>query len=116
MGDKHRNLAGRCKSRVMLTLKTTLQATVSLMRLFYRLLNGARLVVLAALTCSLPSIVRAQSEPMIASVVPGNLAMGVSPSAPVVFTFSEAMDPAATEAMFLNPLNPFTPLPVTPAW
>jgi methionine-rich copper-binding protein CopC len=40
--------------------------------------------------------------PTIVSVVPANGASGVAPSAPVVFTFSEAMDTTATVATFLD--------------
>src|SRR5262249_32040862 len=56
----------------------------------------------------------ASADPTIVSTVPANLAAGVSPTAAVVFTFSEPMDTANTEALFLVP--PFTTLTTTAAW
>src|ERR1700757_361016 len=44
----------------------------------------------------------AQAQPTIISSVPPLLATGVSPSAPVIFTFSAAMDTNATSAQFGN--------------
>ena len=58
----------------------------------------------------------AQAQPTIVSMVPMDQATGVSPSAAVVFTFSEAMDTDLTEAQFLDINNPFTPLPIVAAW
>ncbi len=57
-----------------------------------------------------------QGAPVIVSTVPANFASGVSPTAPVVFTFSTAMDTTATTAMFMNPSSPLSPLPTTPTW
>ncbi len=42
------------------------------------------------------------AAPVITSVVPARMASGVSPSAPIVFTFSEAMNPALTTAQFMD--------------
>jgi hypothetical protein len=50
----------------------------------------------------LASLVAAQGQPTIVSVVPTNGATGVSGDAPVVFTFSTAMDTAATVALFYS--------------
>ncbi len=54
----------------------------------------------------------AQAEPTIISPPPAN---GVSPSAAIVFTFSEAMDTAATTATFFDSTT-FALLPTTAAW
>jgi hypothetical protein len=56
----------------------------------------------------------ANAQPTILSTVPANFATGVSPSAAVVFTFSESMDTANTSAQFISP--PFSILTTTPAW
>ena len=56
----------------------------------------------------------AKAQPTILSTVPANFASGVSPSAAVVFTFSESMDTANTSAQFISP--PFSMLNTTPAW
>ncbi|MCC6820432.1 MAG: Ig-like domain-containing protein [Verrucomicrobia subdivision 3 bacterium] len=60
----------------------------------------------------------ALAAPTIGSTVPANFASGVSPSAAVVFTFSEAMDPnpAVTFATFRDFSAPLTPLPISAAW
>ena len=50
----------------------------------------------------LAGVVVTQAQPTILSSVPANLATGVSPSASVVFTFSEAMDPDLTSAQFID--------------
>jgi hypothetical protein len=57
----------------------------------------------------------AQTEPTIVSTVPTNFATGVAPAAPVTFTFSEAMDPTATEAEFIDSTT-FNLLPTSPVW
>lgn len=57
-----------------------------------------------------------RAQPVIVSTVPANGASGVSPSAAVVFTFSEQMDTVLTFAQFIDPSSPFTPLPVNTAW
>jgi hypothetical protein len=71
----------------------------------------SRVILLAAAVVCSGS---AWAQPFIVSVVPANNASGVSPSAAVVFTFSEEMDTALTQAQFFQP--PFTPLPTTQAW
>ena len=67
------------------------------------------------LLISLEGVAPAQTEPTIILVNPPNFATGVSPSAPVVFTFSEAMDPDATEAEFRDATT-FGTLETTPVW
>ncbi len=52
--------------------------------------------------------------PTVVSVTPANGASGVSPSAPVVFTFSAAMNTTATAATFLD--TNFTTLAATQTW
>ncbi len=44
----------------------------------------------------------ALAQPSIVSTIPANAATGVSPSAPVVFTFSTAMDTSLTTAQFFD--------------
>ncbi len=56
----------------------------------------------------------AQAQPTIISTLPDNFSTGVSPSAPVVFTFSTAMDESATTVEFLA--NWGTPVTTTAAW
>jgi hypothetical protein len=56
----------------------------------------------------------ASAQPTIISSVPANFATGVSPSAAVVFTFSEQMDTANTSADFITP--PFTMLTTMQTW
>ena len=56
-----------------------------------------------------------KAQPTIVSTVPPLLATGISPSAPVVFTFSEPMDPTATTATFFDGTT-FTDLTTTPSW
>jgi hypothetical protein len=58
----------------------------------------------------------ASTAPTILSIVPGNLASNVPPSAPVVFTFSAVMDANATVARFMASSAPTTPLPVNATW
>jgi hypothetical protein len=82
---------------------------------FCRSFLTGHVVALAALTFSFANLSQAQGEPTIVSVVPANLATGVSPSAPVVFTFSEAMDPDMTDATFLSATT-FMMLPTSPVW
>ena len=77
--------------------------------------TGGRLAVLGTLLFSLEGLAPAQTEPTIISNFPPNFATGVSPSAPVVFTFSEPMDPDQTEAGFLDSAT-FNSLETTPAW
>ena len=68
------------------------------------------------LTLPLMWVLQVQAQPFITSVVPANGAGGVSPTASVVFTFSEQMDTAVTVAQFIDPMSPFTPIPTTQAW
>jgi hypothetical protein len=70
----------------------------------------------ALLPLALPPALAQAPSPVIVSTVPANLATGVSPTAPVVITFSTAMDTTATTAMFVNIASPLSPLPTTPAW
>ena len=55
----------------------------------------------------------AQAAPTITSPPPSN---GVSPSAPLVFTFSEAMNTNLTEVTFVKFSPLYDPLPTTVAW
>lgn len=57
------------------------------------------------------------AQPTLVSSIPPNMATGVSPSAPVIFTFSEAMNPLLTSAQFMD-ANAFPPsyLTTIPAW
>src|SRR5258706_10698189 len=61
------------------------------------------------------AIVQAQGQPSLVSVVPADAATGVSPSATVVFTFSDPMDTSATEAQFFDTTGGASVKP-TPAW
>jgi len=59
----------------------------------------------------------ASAQPTIVSTTPGVGATGVAASAPVVFKFSEAMDPDATTVLFLDVMAPLAgPLPVSTVW
>jgi hypothetical protein len=75
-------------------------------------------LVLAAVLApmALPPALAQGGSPVIVSTVPANLATGVSPTAPVVITFSTAMDTTATMATFLDVTSPLSPLATTPAW
>ncbi|MDB6111678.1 MAG: hypothetical protein JWR69_3428 [Pedosphaera sp.] len=57
----------------------------------------------------------AQAQPTIVSTVPANFATGVSPSAAVVFTFSQAMDASLTSAQFFDSTTA-TFFGTTPVW
>jgi hypothetical protein len=88
------------------------------MNLSLRSTTGGRLAsCLVALIFSLGGLFETQAQPMIVSTVPLNGASGVSPTAPVVFTFSEAMNTntSITSVDFLD-LVTFLSLPTTPAW
>src|SRR5450432_2501228 len=63
----------------------------------------------------LAGLQQAVAQPTV-SVVPANFATGVSPGAPVVFTFSTAMntDPDVTSAQFYS--GGATPAPVVSVW
>jgi hypothetical protein len=63
---------------------------------------GSRRAGWLGVTVSLMAWTSAQAQPTILSTVPGNGATGVSTTAAVVFTFSEAMDTNATTATFVN--------------
>lgn len=52
----------------------------------------------------------------IVSYTPGYAAMGVSPSLPVIITFSTGMDTNLTTAQFFNAAAPMTPLATTNTW
>jgi len=52
----------------------------------------------------------------ISSTVPANGAVNISPGAPVVFTFSAAMNPSATTATFIDETAGGESPPVIPAW
>lgn len=69
------------------------------------------LVVVAGMVC----LARAHAQPFIENTEPPNLATGVSPSAPVVFTFSEQMDTALTVALFLDSSGTMV-LPTSSSW
>ncbi len=56
------------------------------------------------------------APPTILSVVPANLATGVAPNAPVVFTFSTAMNTDATYPLFTDSSNPDFPLFTQQTW
>ncbi len=60
--------------------------------------------------------VQAQTSPTIVSTVPANLATGVSPTAPIVFTFSTAMNTTLTYAIFFDVSAPLNPLMTVNAW
>ncbi len=70
------------------------------------------LLLLASLTTF-----AARGEPILISSVPLNLAAGISPTAPIIFKFSEPMNPGATIAQFMDP-TAFPPvfLLTSPAW
>jgi hypothetical protein len=72
--------------------------------------------VCLGLAGALPMLPSAQAQPTLLASVPTNGASGVSVTAPVVFTFSTAMNSSRTSAQFMNPLSPLTPLAVNSAW
>lgn len=76
---------------------------------------GGHWVGRLALITSLLGLTHALAQPTIVSTVPAADATDVSTTAPVVFTFSEAMDPTATSASFLND-STFAELTTTPVW
>src|SRR5687768_7843819 len=73
-----------------------------------------RFAVLLGLAASLVFPGPAQAQPTITSVVPANNATGVSTNTTVVFTFSTAMNPAATSPTFYDP--GFNLYPTAPSW
>jgi hypothetical protein len=54
--------------------------------------------------------------PTLVSTFPADSATNIPTNAPVVFTFSTAMNTDLTEAQFIDPWSPFTPLPVVASW
>lgn len=76
----------------------------------------AGLARLLALACWLVSSPWVSAQPEIVSTVPPNMAAGVSGSTPVVFTFSEAMDPVVTAAQFMDASSSGQMLVTTAAW
>jgi len=72
----------------------------------------ARLLAIMVLLAGLQPAV---AQPTILSTVPSNGA-GVSPGAPVMFTFSTAMDPTATTAAFFDVTASLQSPPVIPVW
>jgi methionine-rich copper-binding protein CopC len=58
----------------------------------------------------------AQTVPTIISTVPAYMTMGVAPNAPVVITFSKAMNTNVTVGQFFSIIAPTNPLPVSAAW
>jgi hypothetical protein len=76
--------------------------------------NSAASVLGVSALLLLMVVPMAHAQPTLVSSVPANLATGVSPSASVVFTFSESMDTANTSAQFLTPPSSF--LATTPSW
>ena len=72
----------------------------------------ASLVLAGSLAC----FWQAQAQPAVVSSVPADGATGVPTTAVVVFTFNVAMDPDFTDATFIDPSSPFTPIVTTPSW
>lgn len=84
------------------------------------LLSSAQIRCLARLLTLAVSLAAAgllPARPTVVSTVPPTMGTGVSPTAPVVFTFSEAMNPAATTASFMDVNNsPPQYRTALPAW
>jgi methionine-rich copper-binding protein CopC len=74
--------------------------------------RNARYAALLALLV----VTRASAATTLTSVFPANGATGVSTNAPVVFTFSEAMNPMLTGATFIDPDVPGFLVSTTPSW
>jgi methionine-rich copper-binding protein CopC len=70
---------------------------------------------LLALMVLLAGLQQAVADPAITSTVPSDGATGVSPSAPVVFTFNTAMDPTQTSAELTDATANEDP-PMTSVW
>ncbi len=68
-------------------------------------------LLVCSLLCSTPLI----AQPIITSNYPPNMAAGVSPTTPVVFVFSQAMNPALTTIMFMDSTT-YNFLTTTPVW
>jgi len=56
------------------------------------------------------------ADPYVVSSIPANGATGVSPSAAVVFTFNEPMDPDVTTANFVDFTDPFAVIVTVDSW
>lgn len=69
-----------------------------------------------ALLITLGVLSQAPAQVIISSVTPARGAIGVSPSAAVVFTFSAPMDQAATTAGFFDTVNPVNTPTFTQVW
>jgi hypothetical protein len=84
------------------------------MNLFHHLTAGNHLFRLLAVACLLLSGWSAQAAPTISSTVPADMAAGVSPTAPIVFTFSEAMNTdtnvTTVDVVDLSTYQPLTPV------
>jgi hypothetical protein len=85
------------------------------MNLFTRLTGGKHLVRVLAVAGLLVGWQSAQAVPTIISTVPANMATGVSPTAPIVFTFSEAMNISVTTVLFMD-TSTSQYLTTTPVW
>jgi len=66
------------------------------------LYSARRIHSVLILLLALGNLTLTHAQPTLLSTVPANNATGVSPSAAVVFTFSEAMNPSLTTAMFMD--------------
>ena len=77
---------------------------------------AARPLALMVLMAVLAGLQQAMALTTILSTVPGNGATGVSPGAPVVFTFSAAMNSTSTVAAFYDVTAGFQSPPVIPVW
>jgi len=77
---------------------------------------GSPLARLFILFLTFASAWQMRAQPFITAVTPANGATGVSPSANVVFTFSEQMDTALTMAQFIDLMSPSTPILTTQIW
>ena len=75
-----------------------------------------RFALLLTLVGSLACLWQARAQPTLVSTVPADGATGVSTATAVVFTFSVAMDPDATDVSFVDLFNPFNLIPTTPSW
>jgi hypothetical protein len=82
----------------------------------WKLPRRNRFAALLALAGSLACLWQARAQPILVSTVPANGATGVPAAAAVVFTFSVAMDPDATEASFIDFSNPFNLISTAPSW
>ena len=71
---------------------------------------------LLAMMILLAGLQPAGAQTTILSTVPTNGAAGVLPGAPVVFTFSTAMNPTSTVAAFYDDNADFESPPVSPVW